>query len=194
MPAAVLLGVLTQESNLWQASWHALEGVTGNPLVSNFYGLDRNSDDWTIRWSEADCGYGVAQVTDGMRLGQRTPTEQRAIAVDYATNIAAGLQFLVQKWNQTYHAGIHINDGDPANIENWFAAVWAYNTGMNPQASTGNTSGCTPGPGSRTAAGTGGWAGPTTRRTRTTRSTGDRSWWIVRTTLATRSGGPTRRR
>jgi hypothetical protein len=147
VPAAVLLGVLTQESNLWQASWHALEGVTGNPLVSNFYGLDRNSDDWTIRWSEADCGYGVAQVTDGMRLGQRTPTEQRAIAVDYATNIAAGLQILVQKWNQTYHAGIHINDGDPANIENWFAAVWAYNTGMNPQASTGNTSGCTPGPG-----------------------------------------------
>jgi GDSL-like lipase/acylhydrolase family protein len=152
VPAAIMLGVLAQESNLWQASWHALEGVTGNPLIGNFYGNDiydqDQSDDWVIRWSEADCGYGVAQVTDGMRRGDpsRTETQQRAIAVDYATNIAAGLRILEQKWNQTYHAGIVVNDGDPTNIENWFAAVWAYNTGMNPQAITGNTSGCTPSP------------------------------------------------
>ncbi|WP_460849850.1 GDSL-type esterase/lipase family protein [Phytohabitans suffuscus] len=146
VPAAVLLGILAQESNLWQASWHVLEGETGNPLVGNFYGFD-GSGNWGIRWSQADCGYGVAQVTDWMRLGQRPANEQRAIAVDYATNIAAGLQILVQKWNQAYQAGIHVNNGDPSKIENWFAAVWAYNTGMNPQASTGNTSGCTPGPG-----------------------------------------------
>lgn len=148
VPASILLGILAQESNLWQASWHALEGETGNPLVGNFYGLDYGgTDPWLIRWSEADCGYGVAQVTDGMRLGQTslTPNQQRAIAVDYATNIAAGLRILEQKWNQTYAAGILINDADPSNIENWFAAVWAYNTGMNPQAITGGT-GCTPSP------------------------------------------------
>ena len=40
VPAAILLGILAQESNLWQASWHALEGVTGNPLIGNFYGID----------------------------------------------------------------------------------------------------------------------------------------------------------
>jgi hypothetical protein len=149
VPASVLLGILAQESNLWQASFHVVEGVTGNPLIGNFYGLgSEEGDDWRIRWSDADCGYGVAQVTDGMRLGDpsRTPTQQRAIAVDYATNIAAGLRILAQKWNQTYVAGIRVNDADPANIENWFAAVWAYNSGMNPQASTGNTSGCAPGP------------------------------------------------
>ena len=79
-------------------------------------------------------------------MSRATRQQQRAIALDYATNIAAGLRILQQKWNQTYHAGININDGDPARIENWFAAVWAYNSGINPQASTGNTSGCTPSP------------------------------------------------
>lgn len=150
VPASVLLGVLAQESNLWQASSHALEGVYGNPLVGSYYGNDvydgDETDDWTVRWSEADCGYGVGQVTDGMRLGSGlAPIKQRAIALDYATNVAAALQILQQKWNQTYAAGIRMNDADPSRIENWYAAVWAYNSGVNPQASTGNTTGCTPG-------------------------------------------------
>ncbi|KOU24262.1 hypothetical protein ADK52_14350 [Streptomyces sp. WM6372] len=151
VPAQILLGVLAQESNLWQASNHALEGMTGNPLVGDFYGRRAgmrapSTDEWSVNWDEADCGYGVAQVTDGMRVGQQPETTQRAIAVDYATNIAAGLRILQEKWNQTYRAGIRINNADPAKIENWFAALWAYNSGINPQAHTGNTSGCTPGP------------------------------------------------
>jgi hypothetical protein len=154
IPATVMLGVLAQESNLWQASWHALEGVPGNPLVGSYYGA---RDAWTIDWANADCGYGVAQVTDGMRRGDpsRTPTQQRAIAMDYATNIAAGVQILGEKWNQTYNAGIRVNNANPVRPENWFAAVWAYNTGMNPQAITGNTRGCTPGPDCTDAPGNG---------------------------------------
>ncbi|MFD0973504.1 hypothetical protein [Plantactinospora endophytica] len=151
VPAQIMLAILAQESNLWQASWHALEGVVGNPLVGAYYGT---REGWFIDWAEADCGYGVAQVTDGMRLaGRGKPgevirpyTQQRQIALDYATNIQAGLQILQDKWNQTYNAGIRIHNADPSRIENWFAAVWAYNSGLNPQASTGNTSGCTPGP------------------------------------------------
>lgn len=151
VPAQVMLGVLAQESNLWQASWHALEGVPGNPLVGSYYGV---ANLWGINWAQADCGYGVAQVTDGMRLaGREKPGEvsrpvnqQRAIALDYATNIAAGLRILQDKWNQTRAAGITMNGGDPGYTENWFAAVWAYNSGMNPQATTGNTTGCSPGP------------------------------------------------
>lgn len=151
VPAQVMLGILAQESNLWQASPHALEGVPGNPLIGSYYGL---RDLWDIDWTKADCGFGVGQVTDGMRLaGHGKPgevirplNEQRAIAVDYATNIAAGLRILQSKWNQTYGANIRINDADPARPENWFAAVWAYNSGLNPQATTGNTTGCTPGP------------------------------------------------
>ncbi|WBB49648.1 hypothetical protein O3597_03915 [Verrucosispora sp. WMMA2044] len=152
VPAQVMLGILAQESNLWQASWHALEGVPGNPLVGNYYGI-ADEQGWDIDWTDADCGYGVGQVTDGMRMAGRgkpgevirPANEQRAIAVDYATNIAASLRILQDKWNQTYNLGIRMNDADPANPENWWAAIWAYNTGLNPQAITGGT-GCSPGP------------------------------------------------
>ncbi|WP_431973949.1 SGNH/GDSL hydrolase family protein [Micromonospora haikouensis] len=152
VPAQVMLGILAQESNLWQASWHALEGVPGNPLIGNYYGIE-DEQGWNIDWAKADCGYGVGQVTDGMRMAGkgkpgeviRPADEQRAIAVDYATNIAASLRILQEKWNQTYNLGIRMNDADPANPENWWAAIWAYNTGLNPQAITGGT-GCSPGP------------------------------------------------
>ena len=142
VPAQILLGVLAQESNLWQASGHALEGVTGNPLVANFYGADLNAapSTWTIDWANADCGYGVAQVTDGMLLGDplRSATQQRTIALDYAANIAAGLQVLQQKWNQTYNAGLRVSNADPSRIENWFYAVWAYNSGFHPDLHDGS--------------------------------------------------------
>jgi len=146
VPPQILLGVLTQESNLWQASRHAVEGLTGNPLIGNFYGLsssgspDYNPADWAINWADADCGYGVGQVTDGMRLADTSMSanQKRAIALDYATNIAASLRILQQKWNQTRAAGIIMNDGSARWPENWWAAVWAYNTGMNPSATTGN--------------------------------------------------------
>ena len=136
VPVQVVLGILAQESNLWQASNHALEGVTGNPLIGNYYGRDIYDDvegnDWDIHWSDADCGYGVSQVTDGMRLSddKYTPTQQRAIGLDYAANIAAGLQILVAKWNQVKAHNIQVNDGNPASLENWFMAVWAYNSGF----------------------------------------------------------------
>jgi hypothetical protein len=153
VPAQVLLGVLAQESNLWQSSSHALEGNYGNPLIGNYYGRDiyndNPGDDWIIRWDKADCGYGVAQVTDGMRQSDtsRTAVQKRAIAVDYATNIAAGLQILEEKWNAVRTLNIKINNDDPARPENWFAALWAYNTGIMPRdAETGNPTGCTPSP------------------------------------------------
>ncbi|MEO3781274.1 hypothetical protein ABGB16_31680 [Micromonospora sp. B11E3] len=149
VPAQVMLGILTQESNLWQASPVALPGVTANPLIGNYYGrriYDGNdADDWDIHWDDADCGYGVAQVTDGMRRSGHAregeilldPVKQRAVALDYATNIAAGLQILVGKWNQTRQAGMIVNDGDPSGLENWFFALWAYNTGFYPQGAPG---------------------------------------------------------
>lgn len=134
VPAQILLGVLAQESNLWQASNHAVEGVPGNPLVGNFYGRVGESG-WDIDWNKADCGYGIAQITDGMRLGQTSPwspTQQRAIAVDYAANIAAGLRMLQDKWNQIHAYGLTVNGGNPRYLETWFYAVWAYNTGFYP--------------------------------------------------------------
>lgn len=145
VPAQIMLAITAQESNMWQAAKYALPGVTANPLIGNFYGReiynDDPDDDWDIDWSKADCGYGVTQVTDHMRLPgkEKGPGDtaweyqkQRAVALDFATNVAAGLQILQSKWNETYNAGVRVHDGDPSAIENWFFAVWAYNSGFHP--------------------------------------------------------------
>jgi len=140
VPAQILLGILAQESNLWQAPGSVVPGVTGNPLIGNFYGLalynDGREDDWVIRWSEADCGYGISQRTDNMTLSDKQLSYQtkRAVALDYAVNIAAGLEVLIDKWNQTRADGLIINDGKSSRIENWFYAVWAYNSGYHPRS------------------------------------------------------------
>lgn len=151
IPVQILLGILAQESNLKQATYHARPGVTGNPLIGNFYGRDvysnddENVDPWLIRWDEADCGYGLGQITDGMRAtGRARPGEvllpaakQRAVALDYQTNVAAAAKILAEKWNQLHSAGILHDNGDPASIENWTFAVWAYNSGFYPDKGDG---------------------------------------------------------
>ncbi|WP_157981591.1 SGNH/GDSL hydrolase family protein [Protaetiibacter intestinalis] len=159
MPPQVVLGVLMQESNMWQASRFTAPGNTGNPLIGNFYGNQSNL--WSIDWTQADCGYGVGQITDGMRIAGHdggtalTYAQQRAIALDYTANIAMTVRMLGQKWNQLKSLGITINDGSASSIENWFAAVWIYNTGLQPSsAALGNGTGCSPGPSCTTAAGT----------------------------------------
>lgn len=145
IPAQVLLGVLAQESNLWQAEGGAIPGQMGNPLaaIAGFYGHkgETSEEYWKIRWNQSDCGYGVGQVTDGMRLaGHEKPDEtslppakQKAVALDYAVNIAASMYILADKWNQVHTAGqtITVNNDDPSKPENWFAALWNYNLGFN---------------------------------------------------------------
>ncbi|MEV4119507.1 SGNH/GDSL hydrolase family protein [Micromonospora sp. NPDC049645] len=141
VPAQVFLGILAQESNLWQASFHVVDGLAGNPLTSlGYYGLDLLSPDYTkIDWTKTDCGYGVGQVTSGMKKSdtdqwlagvQWDATKQKAVALDYTVNVAAGLRILQDKWNQTRNAGLIANNGDPRYIENWWFAIWAYNTGF----------------------------------------------------------------
>jgi hypothetical protein len=149
IPAQVELGILAQESNLWQAESGAIPGQMGNPLasVAGFYGHTGTapSDYWKIDWTNSDCGYGVGQVTDGMRLaGHEKPgetslpaTTQKAVALDYTVNVAASLQILADKWNEVHTAGqtVTVNDDDPSKPENWFTAVWNYNLGFNPPGS-----------------------------------------------------------
>lgn len=148
IPSQILLGVTAQESNMWQAARSAVPGVTSNSLIGNYYGIDyapdgEQQDPWAIDWSDADCGYGITQATDGMRLaGKEKPGEtalstlkQEAVALDYTANIAYGAQILSGKWNETRKAGLKVNDGHPKWIENWFFALWAYNSGFYPQSS-----------------------------------------------------------
>lgn len=160
VPSQILLGIFAQESNLWMTPGYAAPGLTANPLVGRYWGQDFNAatgdERWAIRWDKADCGYGIGQLTDGMRLPGRERTDewtglkietalpydkQRAIALDFAANTAASLQLLQQKWNQTLAGGLTINDGNPSRIENWFYAVWAYNSGFYPEAAKNHPDG-----------------------------------------------------
>ncbi|GAA2643172.1 SGNH/GDSL hydrolase family protein [Streptomyces lunalinharesii] len=147
IPSQVLLGVTAQETNMWQATRYAVPGVTANSLIGNYYGIDYapdggQSDPWQIHWDDADCGYGITQVTDGMRMAgkekpgetPKTKAQQEAAALDYTANIAAGADILAEKWNTTHGAGMTINDGRPEYIENWFFALWAYNSGFYPES------------------------------------------------------------
>ncbi|MFJ9351967.1 Tat pathway signal protein [Streptomyces sp. NPDC101237] len=152
IPAQVQLGILAQESNLWQAESGSIPGQMGSPLaaVDGYYGHQSGgalADFWTIHWDKSDCGYGVGQVTDGMRkAGHEKPGEtslpgstQRAVAIDYTTNIAASLYILAAKWNEVHQSDqtITVNNDDPAKPENWFTAVWNYNLGFNKKADAG---------------------------------------------------------
>ncbi|MGW1876241.1 hypothetical protein [Streptomyces sp. NPDC001975] len=137
VPAQVMLGILAQESNFKQASWHSVPGDGGNPLLGDYYG-NADSIHTYPNGSVADCGYGIAQVTSGMNEAKPDPyepTEAYAIATDYAANIAAGVQILSKTWNQLKTLGMNVNTGNSAYIENWFMALWGYNSGVYTDAS-----------------------------------------------------------
>ncbi|MEV6443061.1 RHS repeat-associated core domain-containing protein [Amycolatopsis sp. NPDC051716] len=146
VPRSVFEAIMAQESNWSQASWHAPAGTAGDPLIASYYG--EGGDIRSINYAGADCGYGISQVTDGMHVGDHSLSAhgQIKVAVDYQENIAAGLQILETTWNSLYTDGIIANNGDPKDLENWYFAAWAYNSGIQPNAANGNTTGCTPGP------------------------------------------------
>jgi hypothetical protein len=129
IPREVLEGIFAQESNLKQASWHSIEGVAGNPLIADYYGAASGSQVGVVT---PDCGYGIGQVTTGMTTGAMSYDRQRKVAVDYAENIAASAQILAGKWNELIAAGITANDSNPATLENWYLAIWDYNSGLHP--------------------------------------------------------------
>jgi RHS repeat-associated protein len=144
VPRSVMEAVMAQESNFDQASWHALPGIAGAPLIGDYYGAKGSVR--TIDYANADCGYGIAQVTTGMAASETSITVngKAKVGVDYEENIAAGLRILQQAWNALYDAGATANNGDPKYLENWYMAIWAYNSGIQPTAAFGNTTGCTP--------------------------------------------------
>jgi hypothetical protein len=145
VPAQLFLAILAQESNLSEASWHAVPGDTGNPLVSDYYGnrrTDGSTDINTIDYTRSDCGYGIGQVTTGMRATDTVYSHaaQIAIGTDYKANIAAALNILIDKWNQVHNdpAGASwVNNGDADYVENWYLAIWAYNSGFHPSSEAG---------------------------------------------------------
>ncbi|RKE18792.1 hypothetical protein [Streptomyces sp. TLI_171] len=133
IPAQVMLGIVAQESNLKQASWHAMPGDAGNPTLGDYFGNSDNIHAYPVNGG-GDCGYGIAQVTAGMSSSSGGFTysspEAYAIATDYAANIAAGTQILSQTWNQLKSLNMNVNSGASNHIENWYMALWGYNSGV----------------------------------------------------------------
>ncbi|MFT3770123.1 MAG: MYXO-CTERM sorting domain-containing protein [Minicystis sp.] len=70
-----------------------------------------------------DCGYGVGQVTSGMHTGESPGFDRDRVAGDPTYNLATGTRILASKWKATECVG----DNQPAIIEDWYSATWAYN-------------------------------------------------------------------
>jgi hypothetical protein len=70
-----------------------------------------------------DCGYGVAQVTSGMHVGEMPAFDRTQVAADPEYNLATGGQILADKWRAVNCVG----DRQPTVIEDWYTATWAYN-------------------------------------------------------------------
>lgn len=137
VPAILVDAILAQESNWNQASWHASPGITGDPLVADYYG-DGGSNASPFNYAASDCGYGLGQITDGMRTGtgNLNPAIQQRVAVDYAENVAAAVSILAGTWNQLVNDNVLLNDGDPRWLEDWYTTAWAYNSGIQPTSAS----------------------------------------------------------
>ena len=76
----------------------------------------------------ASCGYGIMQITSGMRNPNELPLETQArIASDYRYNIGWGVNVLAEKWNVGDLQNAVVGNRDPSVAEHWYYAVWAYN-------------------------------------------------------------------
>lgn len=70
-----------------------------------------------------DCGYGVGQVTSGMRKGETPSFDRARVAAEATYNLATGTRILRDKWAATGCVG----DNLPEVIEHYYYALWAYN-------------------------------------------------------------------
>ena len=143
VPAQVVLGVLATESNLNQATYGALPGVAGGVLVGDYYGVTHAANGHIngMNFNNADCGYGIGQITDHMTTADNfySSNEKLQIATDYTANLAVAVQKLTSKWNELKAPSVNIvaNSGNPDAIENWYFTLWSYNTGFYPNTGSG---------------------------------------------------------
>jgi hypothetical protein len=127
LPVEVLRAIGWVESSLTMASRSTRFESIGPALVS------------------FDCGHGVMQVTSGMTVplgsGNQPTENQVAVATSYPHNIARGAVILASKWNNAPQLRPIVGTdtgGDPAIIENWYYAVWAYNGFTGPGSKKSN--------------------------------------------------------
>jgi hypothetical protein len=95
----------------------------------------QNADPVSVPWGGVgpvirsfDCGYGIGQITSGMRNDFGSPSARQAlIGTHFLFNIAEGMRILASKWNQAPEFRPIAGNGDPAALEDWYFAIWSYN-------------------------------------------------------------------
>lgn len=75
-----------------------------------------------------DCGYGLGQVTSGMGNNTGTPSgRQAAIGTHPVMNMMEAIRILADKWNSAPSFRPIAGQGNPADLEDWYYAIWSYN-------------------------------------------------------------------
>lgn len=77
--------------------------------------------------SDPYCAYGVMQIVSGMN--GTTSFDPPRVAAEYPYNAGTGALILLWKWNYLTKLGTAVGDNDPAIMEDWYFAVWAYHNG-----------------------------------------------------------------
>ncbi len=74
---------------------------------------------------ESSCGAGMMQITTGMDDPDNGIFDPDKIMDDYVYGIGTGARFLGDKWEQLNH---YVGENNPHVVEDWYYAVWAYNS------------------------------------------------------------------
>ncbi|HLE82484.1 MAG TPA: hypothetical protein VJA25_14625, partial [Dehalococcoidia bacterium] len=112
IPPTLLKAIGWIESSWSQACPSVPYGGVGRTLVSH------------------DFGYGIMQITSGMGNGTTAEPnlDQVMIGGHYGFNIARGARILAEKWNYAPQYRPLVGDRNPSIVENWYYAVWSYNS------------------------------------------------------------------
>ncbi|MDP2727785.1 MAG: hypothetical protein Q8P59_09610, partial [Dehalococcoidia bacterium] len=74
--------------------------------------------------SDPSCAYGIMQIVSGM--SGTTQFDPPRVAGEHPYNIGTGALILLNKWNYLATIGSTVGDNNPAVMEDWYYAIWAY--------------------------------------------------------------------
>ena len=110
IPPLIYYSIAWIEANWQHASSSVIWGGVG-PTIRSF-----------------DCGYGIGQITTGMRNEAGFPSAKQAlVGTNHLYNLAEGMRILADKWNSAPQFRPIAGTGDPEAIEDWYYAIWSYN-------------------------------------------------------------------
>lgn len=108
IPPTLLKAISWAETSWRHAGYEVQRGMTGRTLTST------------------SCAFGVMQVLTEMAIADRPTARQELVGADFRYNIAAGARILGEKWNLAPSVIPVVKPRNPATLEDWYYALWAY--------------------------------------------------------------------